>query len=215
MEKLGVDYDTAYNRFREIDGVKMRHYGAAIARFPHSLRISYEELVKEYGLKLDKAVSEKIEELGWALYKDKSSPMSGAKEVLNYISTLEHEHKCCILTRGEMEVQLSRAVDSGYLNHFDQVFVCRKKTPELFVKICTFYNTKPENAVMIGNSLYSDILPALEAGLYGIYIKNGTYELDGHYNVSPENFERLLMVSHTEDVEQLLRDLKNEYVHKA
>ena len=45
-----------------------------------------------------------------------------------------------------------------------QFEIVNKKNAETYRRIFTRYGARPEEAVMAGNSLRSDILPALEAG---------------------------------------------------
>lgn len=52
--------------------------------------------------------------------------------------------------------------------HKRNVWMVRRKTPDLFRKICRGKN--PRMCYMVGNSLQHDIIPSLEAGINAIYI---------------------------------------------
>ena len=48
--------------------------------------------------------------------------------------------------------------------------IVSEKSAETYTKIFSRYGVKAERAVMVGNSLRSDIWPALQAGAWTVYI---------------------------------------------
>lgn len=188
LEELGVDYETALLTIKQIDQDHLRSMGTSKSRFPLSLRSAYLKCCKLYGIKSTQEEAQWFSGVGYEVFDTPSETFDNSERVLD---SLRSNHRMCVLTRGDKEVQSKRMVQSGLTNYFDQFFVVDKKTPELFRKICDFYNVEPRNALMVGNSIYGDIYPALEANLFGFYIKNGTYELEGAYSISPEHHERM------------------------
>lgn len=181
MSMLGFEYYEAIELEKQIDRVCLKTNGVAKHRFPTSLAQTYKELCSKYDKEISEEVVAELTCLGYNVFSEPAPPFQESKKILEDLSK---QYILCILTKGEKEIQLKRVVDSGLASFFDQSFVTMHKTPELFKSICTFYDTAVEESVMIGNSLPSDILPALEAGLYGIHLEQGTfnYEETLHFN---------------------------------
>lgn len=188
MEILGVDFEKALKAIEKTDMERTRVLGTNKNRFPMSLLITYNELCKKYGWKHDSAEAKKITDIGYSVFDTPSETFEFSKSVLE---EFYGEIPMIILTRGDKEVQAKRIVQSGLAEFFDQFFIVDVKTPEFFLKLCRFYDVEPNNAIMVGNSVYGDIYPALEAGLFGFHVRNGTYELDGAYSISPEDHDRM------------------------
>jgi putative hydrolase of the HAD superfamily len=53
---------------------------------------------------------------------------------------------------------------------FHGIEIVSDKNPEAYKRIFNRYGDGPERAVMVGNSLKSDIVPAIAAGSWGVFI---------------------------------------------
>lgn len=62
--------------------------------------------------------------------------------------------------------------------------------PDIYEKVCLKNNIAKENTVMIGDSLGSDVLPALKAGLKAIYISDNQNTCDNYLTL--KSIEQLL-----------------------
>lgn len=56
---------------------------------------------------------------------------------------------------------------------FDGVEIVSQKTPVTYHAAFARHGDGAERALMVGNSMKSDVLPALEAGAWGIYVPHG------------------------------------------
>ena len=59
---------------------------------------------------------------------------------------------------------------SGLGDHFAGVEIVSEKSAETYTRIFARYGVDAGQAVMVGNSLRSDIWPALQAGAWAVYI---------------------------------------------
>jgi putative hydrolase of the HAD superfamily len=93
--------------------------------------------------------------------------LDGVPHVLN---SLEEDYTLMVLTKGDLLDQESKIARSGLSRYFHQVEIVSEKTPQSYRKILKRHGLRPDQFVMIGNSLRSDILPVLEIGAYAIHI---------------------------------------------
>ena len=56
---------------------------------------------------------------------------------------------------------------------FDGVEIVSDKTRAAYADIFHRHETQPDRTLMAGNSMKSDVLPAIEAGAWGVYIPHG------------------------------------------
>lgn len=59
---------------------------------------------------------------------------------------------------------------SGLVGHFDGVEVVSEKDPDTYARILRRHGIRPEEFVMVGNSVRSDILPVLALGGRAVHI---------------------------------------------
>ncbi len=105
------------------------------------------------------------------------------------------------------QYQLGRIQDAGVTRIVPdhRVRITHKKTRETFLEALAFFGTDdPTRSVMIGNSLRSDINPALEAGARAILVE--PYEMWHYDNVPPVSDDYLSFPAFPEAVASLLSD---------
>lgn len=101
-----------------------------------------------------------------------------------------------ILTAGVEEVQKRKVVESGAHHFVEEIHVFTKKTPQTFKKIMEQYPYS--DYVMIGNSLKSDIHPALENDAWGFHYEQMTWEAD-QFPIN-RNHEKYIHLTNLKDV---------------
>jgi putative hydrolase of the HAD superfamily len=90
--------------------------------------------------------------------------------VVEALGPLEQRGALVMVTKGDLFHQESKLAASGLGDRFSGVEIVSEKNAETYRRIFTRYGARPEEAVMAGNSLRSDILPALEAGAWAVHI---------------------------------------------
>lgn len=91
------------------------------------------------------------------------------------VSTLEKlrakgAYRLILITKGELLGQTNKLKRSGLEPFFERVEVLADKTPEAYARILRDLDTAPQDFVMVGNSLKSDIRPALDLGGWGLHL---------------------------------------------
>ena len=90
------------------------------------------------------------------------------------------EHfRVLLITKGDLLDQERKLAQSGLGELFDGVEIVSDKTAATYRRIFARHGEGAGRAMMIGNSLKSDVLPALEAGAWGVFVPHGlTWELE-------------------------------------
>jgi putative hydrolase of the HAD superfamily len=83
---------------------------------------------------------------------------------------LARRGRLVLVTKGDLFHQESKLAASGLGDHFAGVEIVSEKTPEVYARVFQRYGAAPGRAVMVGNSLRSDVWPALAAGAWAVHI---------------------------------------------
>lgn len=105
------------------------------------------------------------------------------------VLALAGRYRLVLITKGDLLDQERKLAQSGLGDLFDAVEVVSDKTPEVYDKLFRRHGNGAEAAMMIGNSLRSDILPALAAGAWGVHVPHALTWAYEHADV-PENAPR-------------------------
>ena len=91
-----------------------------------------------------------------------------------------------LITKGDMLDQTNKIESSGLADHFEQIEIVTEKTADTYSYIFSRHAVEPAAAVMVGNSLPSDVLPVLELGGYGVHIP---YAVTATFEQHPDDIE--------------------------
>lgn len=95
------------------------------------------------------------------------------------VETLADSHRIVLITKGDLLDQERKLAQSGLGDLFHGVEIVSHKTPAIYASAFTRHGTGPASAMMVGNSMKSDVVPAIEAGAFGAYVPHGlTWELE-------------------------------------
>ena len=75
-----------------------------------------------------------------------------------------------LLTKGDLFDQESKLARSGLGDLFDHVEIVSEKNESTYQRILDRHNVRPEEFVMVGNSLKSDVLPVARLGGHAAYV---------------------------------------------
>ena len=98
--------------------------------------------------------------------------LSGPVEVIDgarsAIEALKSKAEIILITKGDLLDQERKLAQSGLGDLFDRVEIVSDKTAQTYAHIFAQHDTPHQ--MMVGNSLRSDVIPALETGLWGVHI---------------------------------------------
>lgn len=136
------------------------------------------------------AMVEKVMEFGRNILDKPVVLLDGVTEVLQ---SLQGHYKLVVATKGDLLDQERKLNKSGLQNYFHHIEIMSDKKAAGYRKLLKHLDCKPENFLMIGNSLRSDVLPVLELGGNAIHIPfhiTWAHEMVGEVPVHP-NFSQL------------------------
>ena len=86
------------------------------------------------------------------------------------LEALSERGRLVLVTKGDLLHQEAKLAASGLGDRFSGIEIVSDKTADTFRRLFATYDVAPEQAVMAGDSMRSDVLPALEAGAWAAYI---------------------------------------------
>ena len=158
-----ADRATLGSRLLEIEHRNLRLYGYGIKGFTLSM---IEAAIDLSGGAVPSAAVQDIVRIGRTMLEYPIEPLPGVIEALD---CLKGNYRLVVITKGDLLDQEAKLARSGLGDYFDDVQIVSEKTPEVYARIFGGRD-KAERSVMIGNSLKSDVIPALAAGAYGIHV---------------------------------------------
>ncbi len=99
-----------------------------------------------------------------------SHPVDPLPFVEDTLKVLKASYRLVLITKGDLFDQERKVAASGLDRYFDAIEIVSEKTEKTYERLFSRHGTGPEEAMMIGNSLKSDVVPALNAGAFGVYV---------------------------------------------
>ncbi len=93
--------------------------------------------------------------------------LPGAAET---VKALAPDYHLLLITKGDLLDQERKLAQSGLGEMFDGVEIVSDKTSGVYAEVFERRTIVPQSALMVGNSLKSDVIPALEAGAWGVHV---------------------------------------------
>jgi putative hydrolase of the HAD superfamily len=143
--------------------------------------------------------------------------LAAGREMLAYpIQTLPHVretldalaggHRLVLITKGDLFDQERKVAQSGLGGYFSAVEIVSEKTAATYSRLFSMHGPGPEHAMMVGNSLKSDIVLAIEAGSWGVLVPHElSWELD-HAEV-PDSAPRFRQITHLGGLKRLIDEI--------
>ena len=103
--------------------------------------------------------------------------LSGVEETLKALKE-QGRYRLVVATKGDLLDQERKLHRSGLTSYFDHIEIMSDKTEKEYTRLLQILQVAPEEFMMIGNSLKSDIQPVLAIGGYGVHIRSSQIETD-------------------------------------
>ena len=113
-------------------------------------------------------------------------------------------HRVLLITKGDLLDQERKLAQSGLGDLFDGVEIVSDKTAPVYAAIFARHGDGAERAMMIGNSLKSDVVPVIEAGGWGVHVPHGvTWALE--HAEAPEDADRFRRIEDLGELADIIR----------
>ncbi len=86
------------------------------------------------------------------------------------LAVLSERYRLVLITKGDLMDQERKLAASGLGDLFAAVEIVSEKTADTYTRVFERHGSGAAEAVMAGNSMKSDVLPAIKAGAFGVHI---------------------------------------------
>ena len=152
------------SRLLEAERRNLKFYGYGIKGFTLSM---IETAIDVTDAKVSPAVIAEILAIGRVMLQHPVEPLPHARDTLHDLASA---YRLVMITKGDLFDQERKLAQSGLGDYFAGVEIVSEKTPETYARAFTRHGDGPVRAMMVGNSLKSDILPAIAAGCWAVHI---------------------------------------------
>jgi putative hydrolase of the HAD superfamily len=159
----------ALERRRDVTNVV--RFGLSPERFPTSCVEAYQQLSGSS----DSRLEARIRAAASTVF---TAPAPVAEGAAFALETLASVARLALLTKGDEVVQRSRLGASGLAPYFEAVSIVAEKNEVAFRALLVHFDSRPQQAWSVGNSLRSDIIPAIALGMRAIWIDAHVWEYE-------------------------------------
>lgn len=165
LSEYGSSKEISAELFKtEMNNLECLGYGAkafTLSMIETALRISHQQIPAE--------MIQQIIFLGKSLLEMPIELLPGVEETLKALKA-EGRYRLVVATKGDLLDQERKLKRSGLTPYFDHIEIMSDKTEKEYTRLLQLLQVSPEEFLMVGNSLKSDIQPVLAIGGYGVHI---------------------------------------------
>ncbi len=182
MAKWKFPREEVAKRQAAIDAGLLAKMGYSTDRFAESFELTYMEFQSQKvygdGDTYPSAASmannvELVRSIAMDVFNQKSHEYEYAMTAVRQVAAAGY--KIAVITAGERWVQIKRFDDLTMRNLFHDCWVVLRKDAPVFRDFIVKHDVDISHSWMIGDSLKSDILPAIEAGLRAIHLQTSNW----------------------------------------
>lgn len=162
-----ADPDHLAERLLAAERRNLGHYGFGIKGFVLSMIETALEVTEE---RVPGTVISQLIAAGQEMLQHPIELLPHAREA---VERLAEDHMVVLITKGDLLDQERKLAQSGLGDMFDGIEIVSDKTREVYARIFAAHGGGASQALMVGNSMKSDVLPAIAAGAHGVHIPHG------------------------------------------
>ncbi|MEQ1952976.1 HAD family hydrolase [Mesorhizobium sp. CN2-181] len=192
-------------RLLEAERRNLAHYGFGIKGFTLSMIETALEVTEG---RVPAAVIGQILEAGREMLSHPVETLPHAAETLERLAGL---YRIVLITKGDLFDQERKLAQSGLGDFFDAVEIVSDKSASTYERIFARHGDGADHAMMVGNSLKSDVVPAILAGSWGVFVPHPLTWVFEHVE-PPVGAPRFRELSHLGELPELLERIDNSSV---
>lgn len=168
-----TDRATLHERLIAAERRNLGHYGFGIKGFVLSMIETAIEVTQS------RVPAKVISEIIAAGQEMLAHPIHLLPQAQAAVAALAPDFRLILITKGDLLDQERKLAQSGLGDYFDAVEILSNKTAATYDTIFARHGDGAARALMVGNSMKSDVIPALEAGAWGVFVPHDlTWELE-------------------------------------
>ncbi|CAN7340762.1 HAD family hydrolase [Phyllobacterium sp. LjRoot231] len=152
------------NRLLAVEKRNLDLYGFGIKGFTLSL---VETAIEVTEGQVPSSVIAEILAVGREMLRHPVETLPHVQETLEELTT---HYRLVLITKGDLFDQERKLAQSGLGDFFHAVEIVSNKDNATYERIFKRHGDGPTRSMMIGNSLKSDVVPAIEAGSWGVFV---------------------------------------------
>lgn len=186
-KKLGINSFETLTELDKIDIANIPKMGFSPERFPTSLVETFVVLCASKGLVPSDAEKQRIYSIGAAIFTKPPTLLKDAKSVL---SLLSQSYELILYTLGDVAIQ-KRVIKALKLERFfsDTIYIVPEKNRSQLEKVLESRSLSPDEVLVVGNSIRSDINPALQLGIKCVWVNQHSWAYDNGSKLPGEVIE--------------------------
>lgn len=165
--ELLSQFETANKIDQELFKIEMQnlsHYGYGIKSFMLSM---VESALALSNNQVSNATIAEILKIGKTMLNKPVELLDGVEDVLKALSG---QYRLILATKGDLLDQERKLEKSGLVEYFHHIEVLTDKKEANYIKLLNHLDIHPEQFLMVGNSLKSDILPLVNINAHAIHV---------------------------------------------
>ncbi len=194
------DHDAISARLLEAEKRNLGKYGFGIKGFTLSMIETAIEVTDD---KVPASVIRQILEAGRDMLEH---PVETLPHVPETLAALAGQYRIVLVTKGDLFDQERKLAQSGLGDIFDAVEIVSDKTRSTYERVFKRHGDGADRSVMVGNSLKSDIVPAIDAGSWGVFVPHELTWVLEHVD-APTDHERFREIADLQPLPELLREI--------
>ena len=195
-----ADGDHLHDRLLAAERRNLGHYGFGIKGFTLSM---IETAIEVTDQQVPASVISELIAAGQEMLQHPIELLPHAREAVEEIA---ESHRVLLITKGDLLDQERKLAQSGLGDLFDGVEIVSAKTRTVYEDIFTRHGNGAAEAMMVGNSLRSDVKPAIEAGGWGVHVPHHlTWEVE--HDEPPENAPRYRAIDDLGALASLVKEI--------
>lgn len=188
-------------RLLEAEKRNIGHYGFGIKGFVLSMIETAIEVTEE---RVPARVIAEIIDAGQEMLRHPIELLPHARAA---VERAAEGFRVVLITKGDLLDQERKLAQSGLGDLFDGVEIVSDKTPAVYDRIFRDHGDGAERAMMVGNSMKSDVVPAIQAGGWGVYVPQDlAWALEHH--AAPEGHARFREIADLGGLATLLDEMR-------
>lgn len=162
-----ADADHLQDRLLAAERRNIGHYGFGVKGFVLSM---IETAIEVTEGRVPASVIAELMAAGREMLEHPIELLPHAREA---VEALTPDFRVLLITKGDLLDQERKLAQSGLGDLFHGVEIVSHKTPTVYSGIFARHGASADRALMVGNSLRSDVLPVIEAGGHGVHVPHG------------------------------------------
>lgn len=156
---------------QKTDIASIKTHGYEISRFGESWVETYQHFARQFSVAVDPAVIKDLRHTALGFSRGPFVPFTGVHEALTQLKACGHELHCISAAAGAEDLQIRKLIETGLKQFFVTVRITGSDKTDAMREVFT----DVRRSIMVGDSKSHDIQPALQLGVFSVWIPSTSW----------------------------------------